>query len=604
MFREYLRTHFLRDTDFSGELFKKACDREYWSARKNDIFVKEAEKYLSYPWPTILATDWMAYKTSGNRISQETPHFERRCALIALVLGEINEYKGRFMPQIVNGIHAICEETFWGISAHEPFSWTQNEKDISFIRAADCDYIDLFSAETASMLAGIYYVFNKELCTFCPEILTRIEYECKRRIQVPYLMHHEWFWMGYNHDVNNWNPWIISNLVTVFLILGKDEKYNAIVKMITELQRFYDRIPDDGGCDEGPSYWTVSGATLFEFCDQLFVASGGKVNFLKDPKVKKAAEYITHIYIGKNRYLNFSDGTAVIPKPPSGIIYRMGIFYNDNALISFAGETARQRATLDEKADFSIREPRFKRDFFYCAYFNELLSLPRFEPENVYFHPDTETAAIRDGLWLLGAKGGHNNEGHNHNDVGSFILCYDSKQVLIDPGCGTYVKDTFSEKRYSVWTMQSQYHNLPTVNGTMQKEGQNHRSGSFILRNSGVECEFSKAYTENAHIKSLVRSTSLQDGFTLKDSFIFESENNTYTEYFMTAENAEIKGSDVLLGDKFVLRANVGKITVDSVSLENDVKLVGSWDKNRLFRIGFTVECGSTSDFIISLRRI
>ena len=54
---------------------------------------------------------------------------------------------------------------------------------------------------------------------------------------------------------------------------------------------------------------------------------------------------------------------------------------------------------------------------------------------------------VRDGGWTLAAKGGSNAESHNHNDVGSFIAYYDSAPVLVDPSCGTYTKQTFSEGR-------------------------------------------------------------------------------------------------------------------------------------------------------------
>ena len=35
----------------------------------------------------------------------------------------------------------------------------------------------------------------------------------------------------------------------------------------------------------------------------------------------------------------------------------------------------------------------------------------------------------------------------------------------------TYTRKTFSAQRYEIWTMQSAYHNLPTINGVMQKDG-------------------------------------------------------------------------------------------------------------------------------------
>jgi hypothetical protein len=82
-----------------------------------------------------------------------------------------------------------------------------------------------------------------------------------------------------------------------------------------------------------------------------------------------------------------------------------------------------------------------------------------------------ETAGSSDGLFVA-AKGGHNGESHNHNDIGSFIVGLDGRPVLIDAGVEEYTKKTFSAQRYEIWTMQSAYHNLPIFNGQQQCPGE------------------------------------------------------------------------------------------------------------------------------------
>ena len=73
--------------------------------------------------------------------------------------------------------------------------------------------------------------------------------------------------------------------------------------------------------------------------------------------------------------------------------------------------------------------------------------------------------------FFVATKGGYNNESHNHNDVGSFSLYLNTMPVFIDAGVGTYTRRTFSSERYSIWTMQSNYHNLPLINGVAQRFG-------------------------------------------------------------------------------------------------------------------------------------
>jgi hypothetical protein len=114
-----------------------------------------------------------------------------------------------------------------------------------------------------------------------------------------------------------------------------------------------------------------------------------------------------------------------------------------------------------------------------------------------------------EGLYLA-AKGGHNDESHNHNDVGQFLVYSNGTPVLIDVGVGTYTKKTFSAQRYEIWTMQSAYHNLPIVNGVQQKPGRDARSANVAYRADDAQVELSldiaAAYPESAGITHWIRT--------------------------------------------------------------------------------------------------
>ena len=98
------------------------------------------------------------------------------------------------------------------------------------------------------------------------------------------------------------------------------------------------------------------------------------------------------------------------------------------------------------------------------------------QPRDVWL-PVIEVMAARDqarsarGLYVA-AKGGHNNESHNHNDIGEFVVYLDGLPLLIDAGVETYSRKTFSPQRYEIWTMQSAYHSLPTIDGVQQSPGE------------------------------------------------------------------------------------------------------------------------------------
>jgi len=111
---------------------------------------------------------------------------------------------------------------------------------------------------------------------------------------------------------------------------------------------------------------------------------------------------------------------------------------------------------------------------------------------------------------FLGAKGGTNGESHNHNDVGSFVLYIDGQPALIDVGLGTYTEQTFDKDRYKLWYIQSQWHNLPTINGIMQHEGEQYKAKdvSFVSKQDGGECQLdiAGAYPTDALVNKWVRN--------------------------------------------------------------------------------------------------
>jgi hypothetical protein len=132
--------------------------------------------------------------------------------------------------------------------------------------------------------------------------------------------------------------------------------------------------------------------------------------------------------------------------------------------------------------------------------------------------PDLQLVAARsaagttDGLYLS-AFGGHNAQSHNHNDVGNFVVYADGKPVLVDVGVETYTAKTFSPRRYEIWTMQSAYHNLPTINGAQQKDGAAFRARDVRRQASAggtsLSMDIAAAYPADAAVDRYERTVTL-----------------------------------------------------------------------------------------------
>lgn len=152
--------------------------------------------------------------------------------------------------------------------------------------------------------------------------------------------------------------------------------------------------------------------------------------------------------------------------------------------------------------------------------------------------------------WVLGAKAGHNAESHNHNDVGSFVLYIDGIPVLVDVGNCTYMRQTFNKKeRYTIWSMRSEWHNLPVMNGRPQHDGREYASAwskSDAAKNT-FSAEIAGAYEAEARCRSLVRTLSLAGNtLTITDRFELMDRTAPDEEHFMVRGEVEDLGNGKL----------------------------------------------------------
>ncbi len=591
MFAEWLEKNSLADIKLDGVLFPPATDRAFWSRADGEVFIKRAEELSDFDWPTILATDFMAFNRTGDRDIMEDKHFARRRAFCAFVLAEICEGKGRFTDQVINGAMAICEETFWGVSAHYI-------GEARMIPDALDPYVDLFAAETGAAIAICRYMLGAQMAAVTPEIVERLDFELNRRILRPFLTHNDFWWMGLTgRHVNNWNPWIISNVITVALLAEADEatKRAVLEKALRLMDNYMAVVPADGGCDEGIIYWNVSAGAVFDALFQLHMASRGRIDFFSEPLIYKMGDYACKAYIGDGRVVNLADGAnrVEIPGFAHGMIYHFGRMTNNPRLMglgwSFRGATGKEQA--------------MRRALTALAYPAEEATFEPY-PEAVLEH--LEVSFVRSQSFFGAVKGGHNAENHNHNDVGSFLIyTSDSKPLFVDAGVGVYTKDTFSSNRYKIWSMQSSWHNLPDLNGMAQPAGESFRSASFSYAGGVTQVDFAPAYPVEAGIAQAKRTFAVaDDAVTITDAFVFAGDTNTIEEHFLLAQEPEVHDGYVLLGD-FLFTFAGARVTVaaEEKDISYDARLFGAWRQNSLWRLTVKATTEKTATLTFTLKR-
>lgn len=590
MFTSWIKDNDITSFEYNFNLFPKIEDREFWDKRKNDYVKNRGNDFLNYNWPIIRASSFMEFSKSGNRVIMENVYWERRGALVALVVSALMTNDDKYIPQIVDGIFSICEETYWGVSAHWPTSGVANIPD------SKNPTIDLFAAETGATLSEIHYMLNSKLKAYCPEILTRIEYEVNRRIIVPYLEHVDYWWQGYYRNVNNWNPWIISNVLVSSLIMVKDKIIfkRLFDKMMTEIDFYYKGLPDDGGCNEGIVYYTRAGASLCEFIYILKNATNGKINFFNDEKIKKIASFPVKMYIGDGFFVNFADGSPYGCRSEYYLIYMIGKEIGDKNMIELSRELYDIRNVKSVNKDI-------RRIIYPLMVDEEIENLEKTPLEDkCYVLPDTQVLTKRLGKWFLGIKGGHNDECHNHNDVGSFVLSYDNDLIAIDCGVGTYTKQTFSEERYKIWTMRSLYHNLPEINGCEEAAGKKYKCDSFVVNENELYLSLKNAYYENSGLKKYIRKAKLtEDGLIINDVFNFQSEDKSEViEHIMTRYKPYLKDNVVYFGNYYIM-CDKFDFSFDTIDTTSDNSIFNTWKQNELYRINLKTQNVSNITYTI-----
>jgi hypothetical protein len=498
--------------------YPKFDERESWDRLPQDIrkeLVTLGEERLDFAWPSLPATSFLEFVRTGNRNNYQLLYFARRFVLKDLVLAECSEGQGRFIDQIINGIWIICEETYWGLPAH-----LELQSIGPGLPDTEEPTMDIFAGETASLLAWTHYLLKPQLDEVSPLLSMRIVSEIKRRILSPCIKRDDFWWMAFTGkgDINNWNPWCNSSWLTTVLLVEDDltQKIAAIKKIFRSLDKYIAVQPRDGGCDEGPGYWGKAGACLFECLDLLSSATNGRLNAFDEPLVQEIGRFIYRAQISKHYFINFADTLPVLT-PPDTLIYRYGQSIDDSSMLKLGKWAAVNQPS--QKPSLNKNLARDLAGLFCLDQFDETEAAQPL-PRDVWLD-QTEVMVARDKEgspqgFCLAAKGGHNAENHNHNDVGNFLVYRDGKPMIIDAGSETNTAKTFSDERYDIWTMQSDYHNLPTLNGEMQRAGKAFAAADPLYQSgndfSQLELDISQAYPPTSRSSHWKRTFRLNRG--------------------------------------------------------------------------------------------
>jgi hypothetical protein len=491
--------------------FPRARERAAWEALPRDtregLLRWGGEALQGYP--ARPATAFLAFTRTGDRLADEEPYFKRRSLLMGAALAECAEHQGRYLDAVIDGLWCVCEETSWVISAHNDGHPLPDPENPS---------IDLFAAQTAATVSYTLYLLEDELNAVSPWIVRRARRELGARVIRPFLKRDDFWWMGVvRKNLNNWTPWICSNVIDTLLLTPLDEPVvlEGLARAMRILDRYLAVLPADGGCDEGAAYWNMAGGSLLDCLENLRFAAG--LDLYADPLIRAVGAFPLRAHIADGWFWNFADCDAK-PALDAERIYTYGLRTENPALAAlgarlFAGYCA-----------FPPRDtPQMNRVLQALFTVVPAPSDALESTDRTVILPDLQAFAFERGGLYAAIKGGHNAESHNHNDVGSFLLSLGGEPAVVDAGNMTYTAKTFGPERYTLWNTRSRNHNLPLIGGLEQRPGAQARAADVKTFENGVSMELAAAWPPEAGLRSFRRALTNDGTVTLTDTLALDS---------------------------------------------------------------------------------
>ncbi len=626
-------TEYILPNDASWFPYPAYADREGWKSLLGghaDYLVANGEKYLEYVWQSVDATAYLAFERTGNRQVMEKPLTGNRVALNALILAELAEGEGRFIDQLINGAWHIAHMPSWVLSAHLPRQKTRRS-----LPDPTNQIIDLSSSPIGAQMAAAYHFFHDTFDKEDPVISRVIRSSVKKQILDPYLdpsNYKSHWWLGFDQKtgavVNNWNPWCNAEVILCFLLLEDDPVRldEAVKQSLKSVDKFLAYVKKDGACEEGPAYWGHAAGKLYDYLQIMTYATSGQIPFFSSNLVKDMGEYISRSFVSDGWVVNFADASARLSYSPS-LIYNYGKAVSSAEMQDFAIYNLARRS----KGKFVTPAPVTGNDIFRAleslkpiseitdhvhqlnaeieagrSFENVVAGLRAAVPDFTWYS-ETQFCYMKNASdWFFAAKGGHNNESHNHNDVGTFMLYKGAVPVFVDAGVGTYTKTTFDHNRYTIWSMQSSWHSLPAINGKAQKNGARYKASDIMVSDKEntrtFKLNIAGAYPAEACCENWTREYKLTDkSLTIVDEFKLENRKSADVLNFLVQGTVYMSGES--LPDGYLVKKNEtvienngiafrlsypSRMTV-SVQLKEltDPKLTSVWGTS-LRRISFT----------------
>ncbi|WP_338702311.1 heparinase II/III family protein [Streptomyces sp. Q6] len=392
--------------------------------------------------PELTFSAYRRFDDDGDRLAYEELYFRRRAHVTALA-AEVLIDPDAELGALADALWSVCDEYTWALPAHEMHA-------THFGRGMD-QCLDLFAALTAQLLAETVRTCGDRLD---PRVTARVRAQVDHRVlslladdDRPLL------WESWDH---NWAA--VCGGCTGLAALALWEPGPRLTRVIDRCRdaqlTYLSGFGDDGGCAEGADYWVFGFAHFVYFAEGLRESTGE--DLLAHPTARAVAGFPAAVHLGGGLFPAFSDaGERTLV--PAGLAHRLARRLGAHVPPEAIGwDLSRDWADLSRTLRWVAGAPEGE---------------PSQESGTTYL-PDLAWVVDRGPGVAFGAKGGHNAEPHNHNDLGQFVLAAEGEVLLADLGAGEYRKGYFDDAtRYDFLHASSRAHSVPRVGGCEQSAG-------------------------------------------------------------------------------------------------------------------------------------
>ncbi|RAP75156.1 heparinase II/III family protein [Paenibacillus montanisoli] len=524
---------------------------EFW----RDVEV-QAERWLQSPPSSPLFSEFILFGETGDREIYQKKAGQLSSGLHLFSLLAMTDGGTKWNTGLGDAIWSICNEYTWVMPAHVGLYRNEYPNGIWDQPEPPRETVDLYAGGIAFALAEILHHHRERLH---PWVVLRARQEIERRILKVYFdspIPQNW-----ELKTNNWPAVCASCIgaVAVYMVEDSEVLAGMLWRVIGVLRNYIAGFDEQGATPEGPGYGHYGFSYFVYFAELLKERTQGRISLLADKKVGRIALFPQTCLLSGGKVINFSDNSDQV-NLNEGVMHRLRDYESSLRPLPDAYRAKPYLSWVDAS--------RLLLWSSQCEPSGRHAEQAGVEEQIYYGNQWVISKVTRsDGrMFAFAAKGGHNEEPHNHNDLGHFILHADGVNVLADVGIGMYTRQYFQpEHRYQMINAGSHGHSVPIVDGYRQSFGKDYRTELLHASQTEDEVQFALDMTKAYSCPSLERLTR---------RFIWERRADEYPRLTITEQavfnRTPVEFQEVFISSVEPREIRPGRVQLNSVTMIYD----------------------------------